>query len=734
MKKFSALALIALLSVGGTCVRAQGSLALDEPSENQFEFLRNLRQKGYAAQANEYIEILLKSADKSTTPLLNLEKARNSVALAKEGKSLEEKTKLLSEAKALFEPFIKGGAKTAPAAQARTELAKLLSIQAQMTLNKALAADNPAAKEAGAKAARGLYDAADSEFKQSVAVLKELAKSSKQYEAELVQSEFDQANNLIDKAQAFVDLNDSAQNRTRAETVAAAAKIFLPIAAKKDTAQGLLANAYLVKVSQENQDPTKVIDYVNIVNKATEKFAEPAQRLAAYYDLSWMPQNPNARQLYKENLYKKQVEFCGDWLKAYPAYRRSYNGEAVRFEQAQACLKVAAQMSDGLKPEKIAKLDRKTRAEFDGYFNNAKKLSEELDKEKGDFAERGASFHSYIVELELKNGLSVVNNSGTMVLRASLEFQSAVKAASEPERQKHLRKGLSMLETAIARGYDEKLPASKLHEYEFIQGSVYFGINDFHRAAVSFEALARELPPSKKGAEAAEQAIQIYKTLADKESDKSARERLHDLADYVFKQKSWEAEPVHGFARYDLAMDYQSDENTAEALKQFALLPKEFPGYTYAQGQALFIALSARKADETPEGKKTWTNAAKKAIDRMGQLPADANPTTSLMWFYAASEGPKFHYADAAAALKDEKLNEAEKDYLAMKKNTLDIAAVFKKYGDKLDPKKKEGVKFTIEVLDKYWRLGLADVAYRQAKYADVISNDLLGATLGKLV
>ena len=37
-------------------------------------------------------------------------------------------------------------------------------------------------------------------------------------------------------------------------------------------------------------------------------------------------------------------------------------------------------------------------------------------------------------------------------------------------------------------------------------------------------------------------------------------------------------------------------------------------------------------------------------------------------------------------------------------------------------------------MLDKYWRLGLADVAYRRAKYGDVISNDLLGATLGKLV
>src|SRR4029079_11928696 len=123
-------------------------------------------------------------------------------------------------------------------------------------------------------------------------------------------------------------------------------------------------------------------------------------------------------------------------------------------------------------------------------------------------------------------------------------------------------------------------------------------------------------------------------TLADKESDQGARERLHELVDFVVKQKQWDGEPVQGYARYDLAMDLQSEEKFVEAMKQFELLPKDFPAYTYAQGQAVFIALTAKKADETPEGKKKWTEEAKKAMARMGALPADANPTTSLMWFF----------------------------------------------------------------------------------------------------
>ena len=324
------------------------------------------------------------------------------------------------------------------------------------------------------------------------------------------------------------------------------------------------------------------------------------------------------------------------------------------------------------------------------------------------------------------------DTSQKFVLKASIEFEKAVKA-NEKERPQHLKTGLGFLEKGIALAYEEKLAAAKIHEYEFIQGSVYYGINDIHRAAVSFENLARAFPPSKKGAEAAGQAIQIYKNLADKESDKGARARLHELVDFVVKQKQWDGEPVQGYARYDLAMDLQSEEKFEEAMKQFEQLPKDFPAYTYAQGQAVFIALTAKKADETGEAKKKWTAEAKKAMVRMGPLPGDANATTSLMWFFASCEAPKFYYADAAEALKADKVNEAEKDYLAMQKATTSVADAFKKHGDKLAADKKDSVKFTIDVYDKYWRLGLADIQYRRGNYDKVISNELLGATLKDL-
>ena len=444
MKKLSALALIALLSVGATCGRAQ-ELSLLEPNENQFEFLRVLRQKGYAAQANEYIDLLLKSADKTTTPLLNLEKARNSVALAKEGKSLDEKTKLLGEAKTYFEPFVKGGEKTAAAAQARAELAKLLSIQAQMMLNKALALppDDQAGRQAGAKAARALYDAADAEFKLSGEVFAELAKTNKTlYESMMVESEFDRARNLIDKAQTYIDLDDPAQNRARAETVDAARKIFVPIAQKRETAQGLMANAYLVKCYEEAQDPGKVSDTLKILYGNNEKYAEPALRLGRYFEITWITTNPDLKQKYPGiKAFELVVDSCKSWLKDYPGYRRTYVGEAIRFEQAKTSTQIAFALSDNLKPEKVAKLDKKEKAEFEGYLSGAQSIAAELEKEKGDFAERAAGLSTFIEYEIIKNDTGKTKGAETskqLVLKASMEFDKAVKATKERERQQQL--------------------------------------------------------------------------------------------------------------------------------------------------------------------------------------------------------------------------------------------------------------------------------------------------------
>ena len=111
-------------------------------------------------------------------------------------------------------------------------------------------------------------------------------------------------------------------------------------------------------------------------------------------------------------------------------------------------------------------------------------------------------------------------------------------------------------------------------------------------------------------------------------------------------------EKVVGYARHSLAMLYQSREKYKEALAELEKLHKDFPGYAYAQGQAVFIALKARDAAKAggeegdAEAEKVWTKAARQALDRMGPLPVGAEPSTTLMWFMAEMEGPKFLYAD----------------------------------------------------------------------------------------
>jgi hypothetical protein len=737
-----ALALFAGLSATG---RAQELLVLDEPMEKQFEFVRSLRQKGFAAIANDYIDLLLKKADRDTAALLQLEKARNSVMLAKEGKSPEVKAKMLAEARGFFEPFIKGGAKTAAAAQARTELAKLLSIQGQMALNKALSLppDEKDARLNGAKESQGFYDAADAEFKEAVAVLSDLAKGDKKYVPELVQAQFDQANNLIDKAQAYTDLEQPNWNRLRAQTVEGARLIFATVASK-ETTQGLLAHAYLIKCAQEGQAPDKAIENYKIVMGVNEKFAEPAQRLARYFNISWFLQDPNAGlKLNGLEKLKLMAESYEAWLKDYPGSRKTYVGEAVRLELATTYAKIAINLSETFKPEKVKQIQAKKEEAkyYNGLIADFDRTCLDLKRDNGDFAERATGLHSYIHYLMgIADRNKLKDTFADLFLLFQIKMEDAGKAKTEPEKAKIMREALHVLERCIAKGVEEKVGVSTLHEYQFAQGSMYSGIKDYHRAAIAFEDLARTVPPSKKGAEAAAQAIQFYKNFADRDNDKAAREKLHDLADFVFKQKLWAEDRVIPIAHYNLAMDYQTEEKHQQAYDHLLKITKDFPGFTYTQGQAVFIALTGRNAErekkETADPKvvKAWVDKARKALANMGPLPPTADATSTLMWFYANLEGPKFLYAEGADLLEKDKLDEAEKVYLGMRKEVSDIGEVYKKYGDKLAQDKKDGVGFTLQVLDKYWRLGLADIQYRKGNYKACIDGALLGATLADLV
>lgn len=707
-------------------------LYADETMDAKLDFLRNLRKKGYSALAKDFAEILLKTATPEQAPILNLELARTAVALAKE-QPLGQRTENLDKARASFEPFIKANPNSPAGAQARLEMARLYAIQGSMALNKALVSEIEEERDKGADKARALYDAADGEFDAAIKVLTTL-----KLDNDVVQAEFDRANNLLEKASTFINTERAGDNRKRATTVDEARKIFAPIAKDISTANGLLANAYLVKCYQDGQDPSKVNEHYGIVLNATGPHALPAKQMGTYYKILYIRSEPN----FVGDKTKATQEQIGVWLANFPTAKRSYQGEHLRFELALIHIQYAGLATKGFKAEEYAKLNPKDKALVLTNFNAADKIAQELERDNGDFSERGQGLHVAIVKAKIELGITEKGTPGSggefdnALLVAKLKFQEAAKATDKEVAAKLFVQGQVLLRKAIAIGEKDGAPVSKMHEAQFLLGSAFYGLNDRRRAAILFETLARATPPSKKGAEAAGFAIELYRKYADDERDETARYYLRELGDFILTpsvQKQWSGDTVFGVTRYNLAMDYLAEKNFKVATDHLAKLPKDFPAFVYAQGQGAFISLQAREAEETPEGKKLWTKSARDFIERMGPLPAAADATTTLMWFTSSVERPKFLYAEASELLRDGKEKEAAAVYAEMAKSIGAIEAAFKKDGGKLAEEKKKAVEFTIEVLTKYSHLGAADIEYRKGNFARILEDEMLGSLVRQI-
>src|SRR5947209_19590572 len=110
MKKKLVLFLLATIFLSAGLVSAQ------EPADVQLKFIDQLRKKGLADLALQYIEKLQKNPPPALAQVLPLEAARTRVALA-QVKAPEDRMKLLTEAQKALEGYLAAKKQTADAAQ-----------------------------------------------------------------------------------------------------------------------------------------------------------------------------------------------------------------------------------------------------------------------------------------------------------------------------------------------------------------------------------------------------------------------------------------------------------------------------------------------------------------------------------------------------------------------------------------------------------------------------------------
>jgi hypothetical protein len=718
-----------------------GSLCAQESPLAQLEFARKLRAKpGYASLAKEYFERLEKLNNPELAPILGLEQARTLLATARE-RNFNQRGAVLEEAKAKFEDYIKKNEGKPNAARAQVELARLLLVQGQTQLSKALREEEVEEQDKMARPAEELFLRAENEFDTAVKLLKD-----NKLEDEATQATFDKAYTMIERSRTYVKTFDDKINKARALLIRDAGKIFMTLEKEKTSQFGLLANAWLIKVYMEGQDTAKVRHYRLEVMGAEGEHAIPAQRLARFFKIQWIMKDPDLATksaLEKVQMVQSEAE---SWLNDYPSQRKSLEGEGVLFELASA-YQLEAMMKIKEKEKDIKNADPK-------LIEKARNLYKEIADGDSDYAQQANMRYLRLEVARVVESKAELRTFDDFYIKANVELDKARAAASklnvkdpvkreefDKERKLHMSQLIRSLQHAITAA-DDSTPIGKVAEARFMLTSAYLVSGDLHRAAIAGEALARVQPPLKTSSQAAGYALQAYANIYAINPTTANRDKMQALADFILSpevQKDWATDPVTGLAHFEMAMMHQRAERYKQAIEHLEKVPKSYKAYIYTQAQLAFIALKAkdkyaaeekqaREEEKDDEAKKAaaekafYHGKAFAAIERVPAPGPDADGSTLLAYFHAKQKYPEFLYAQAVEetniglnnpAEAKVRFKNAQDKYAVMSKFLDEQTALFDKVGDQLTPENQDNIRTSLKTLRKYAVLGSADLEYR---------------------
>lgn len=716
-----------LLFLSALLLLLTGSAAAQESPGVEIDFVRKLRAKGYHDLALEYIVKLQKGADAKQSALLTLERGRTEMALARE-KDPEQRAGLLESARMQLEEFVRKNPADPETALTRLEIARLASYIGEALLGKALREEEGRSQQDLAKKAEAQFLRAGAELDGAIKTLPEELRS---------QARFDRAINFMNSARTILGQDNIESNRRRGDLIVDAKKIFETLGADDKSEIGPLAQAWLVKCNLEIQAPVDAKKYYDRVLNLQGKNAQAAQRAAKLFFIQGAMDNATLSSPPLKLDFKGKLKFiedeCRKWLAAYPAYQKSPEGWAIRYELGHSLFK-QGQLVMG--KETVA-----SKAAL-ALFEQAQKQFAPIADSGSEYSEKAnqKTIQISYIRMGEKTAVADLKDFEECYLKAQVEMVKVRNLSSELEkanasqrpdlqkkRKEHHATSLQALRRALAL-VDAKTPPSQIDDASFFLGCAYFDSGDIHRAAVAWDRLGRSRPPGKRAATAAGQAIQAYTALLQRDpADEGVRQRLRSLAEFALtaeNQKNWAGDSVTAVARYQLAMLYNRDADYKKAIELLEWLPRDFSGYIYAQADAVFIAQKARQIATDAGEKKLYQALALAALQRMNPLPADADPLTTRMYFFAHLEQSSLLYADAAAELNRNDFPKATARYHDMARFLDELKARFDKLPlDRLGKEAREQFERSWDAMKMYSRVGRAEVDYRGGKYDKVLSD-----------
>jgi hypothetical protein len=619
-----------------------------EPDDlEELRFVRELRARHYHDLALAYLERLQRAKPSAELAAeLPLETARTLLEGAEEEPDSGKRLALYGQAQAVFAEFLAKSPKDPRAGEVHYDLAQVAVQHGRTQLSRALLQDSAAGRTAEMRQARArLEKAGELLAAAQTAMDADLAKlhgpnsdtdraRKKKLEEARARAELDQGVNLLDVAQTF-DEARLEEKQARARKVEAAVKILEKIAGG-DAANPVTwqARAWVGRCYFELGDPRKAqAKLLEVVNADRQPAAAEGQRLARYFRLLVMKENPEPKETATE-----LMDAGARWLAAYPGHLHTPEGYGVRFLLAR----VYVEQAELLKP-KTGTLTVEQQQKRAKYLADARKLLKEVEQTENDFTDRARRLKVRLIADQGGFNAKVpdLQTFEACYVRAQYEviqMGTDARDVEDPkEREARRRRRLDTVILALERGLGLKDANNKelTREANTARAMLaYYLLNaGRYREAVQVgETFARGSPRAGQAAQAAAYALQAYaQLLAQKEAQFATPEELQtdrggmrQLAEYM--EQHWPAELAGDVARHQIGLSLLRERKVPEALQTLARVTPSYPSYAFAQYQLAEVALEAEKARLEPIPGDKPGDYRRRAVVALASIPDPAGP------------------------------------------------------------------------------------------------------------
>lgn len=616
--------------------------AQEVPRADDLRFVSELRARGDYDLALEFLDKVAKAAGGDLAKEVPLERARIRLEAAEGESSTGKRTTLYNQSMAEIKEFMDKNPGHARASEAKLALAEVSVRLGRNQLAKAQLQDSPDAKVAEGLKARKMLEEAGQQLEASLGALREQLKNFPEpttpadkarrarLEDDVAKAELAVALNPFDQAQTYfmIGKDETRIGIERAKVVEKSREALQKIAGKDQSKSvSWQAEAWLGRCYQETGEPKKARAKYSLLVENAAPPAQDARRLARYFRLLCIKQDPDPTQ--DKDPVATIKEAAARWLKDYPQFHKTPEGYGVMYLLADAIVQEADKpnIPQAAKNEVFTQartLLTKIEASDNEYTEKARRYKLSLISKMGGFDKPVAA---------LKTFEECYVRAQYEIFKMTDEEEKVPPAEREAKRKERVKTAIEALEAGLSKDDAKPVRGKVPEEVNNARALLaYYCLNAgrYQEAIAAGEALARGDVRGAQASNGALYAMQAYaQILGEKEKKFATPEEMRpDLekmqAFAKFAEEAWPNETPGNLARHQLALYYTRQKKMPEAMARYEAITPEYPSYGMARYQLaeMYFQADQSKAEPLP-GDKPGDYAAR-AVKVLEAIPESA--------------------------------------------------------------------------------------------------------------